>query len=224
MTLREKLESFNGANSEIELTKKFEDLAPSFLYGGYYNVDNKYWIFIRTVEFYFHTEKDSKLNIKDPIVYHRNNKHVEGEVPYFKTMALHAHSSGYDITFENETMKYRASALIRAYEVYSVEKEEFLVYNPKISTQFLLLQDNQSRANTQSTYLYNFLNGFYDNNVHWVDTNIPQNHKTPIQKERKNVFKSTSDEEYKPNDNKIKDDRKWSFTRQEEIVLPKNNR
>ena len=38
--------------------------------------------------------------------------------PYFPIMSLHAHMSGFDITFESEEGKYRASALIRKYSVY----------------------------------------------------------------------------------------------------------
>ena len=41
-------------------------------------------------------------------------------------MALHAHNSGIDITFENEKMKYRASALIREYEVFDIKSHNFL--------------------------------------------------------------------------------------------------
>lgn len=74
-------------------------------------------------------KKILKDSVKDPIVYHRNNKYVEGDVPYFNPLSLHAHTSGFDITFENEKEKYRASALIRAYEVYDTEKKCFLVYD-----------------------------------------------------------------------------------------------
>lgn len=60
--------------------------------------------YIRTVEFYFHSEKPN--GIHDPIVYHRNIRDLEGnlmeKVPYFPIMSLHAHSSGYDITFESK--------------------------------------------------------------------------------------------------------------------------
>ena len=46
----------NGQTTLEELTAEFEKLAPIFLYGGYINVRNDYHIYIRTVEFYFHSE------------------------------------------------------------------------------------------------------------------------------------------------------------------------
>ena len=114
MTLVKFLSNFNGSSSEAELQKMFKNLAPVFLYGGYIQVRNEYRIYIRTVEFYFHSEKHD--GVHDPIVYHRDGRDLE-RAPYFPPMTLHAHKSGYDITFESESGRYRASALIRSYEV-----------------------------------------------------------------------------------------------------------
>ena len=108
------LSNFKGGSDEITLYNEFKKLAPAFLYGGYINIRDEYKIFIRTVEFYFHSEKDD--GVHDPIVYHRNGRDLE-IVPYFPLMTLNAHNSGFDITFENETLHYRASALIRSYEI-----------------------------------------------------------------------------------------------------------
>ena len=116
MDLKTELSQFIGAESESDLFGKFKRLADNFLYGGYIQVRNEYRIYIQTVEFYFHSEKED--GIKDPIVYHRNGRELD-EVPYFPLMTLHAHISGFDITFENPTLQYRASALIRAYEIKS---------------------------------------------------------------------------------------------------------
>lgn len=84
--LKEELERFKP-ESESELKEHFEGLAKAFLYGGYISVsdykEERYKIFIRTVEFYCHYEGDKKDLPKDPIVYHRNGHYVEGEVPYF---------------------------------------------------------------------------------------------------------------------------------------------
>ena len=76
----------NGQTVLEELTAEFEKLAPVFLYGGYISVRNDYHIYIRTVEFYFHSETDSANSVKDPIVYHRNNRYVDGIEPYFPLM------------------------------------------------------------------------------------------------------------------------------------------
>ena len=115
----------NEVISDSELNAVFGKLAPAFLYGGYIQVRNDYKVYIRTVEFYFHSEKES--GVHDPIVYHRNKRDFDGnvlmEIPYFPFMTLHAHVSGFDITFESSKKEYRASALIRAYEVKNKEGE-----------------------------------------------------------------------------------------------------
>ena len=125
MDLKTELSQFIGAESESDLFGKFKRLADNFLYGGYIQVRNEYRIYIQTVEFYFHSEKED--GIKDPIVYHRNGRELD-EVPYFPLMTLHAHISGFDITFENPTLQYRASALIRAYEIKSKDGK-YLYWN-----------------------------------------------------------------------------------------------
>ena len=102
-----------GEIDNSNIAEHFESLAGHMLYGGYINVRDEYRIYIRTVEFYFHSEQEG---IHDPIVYHRNGRGLE-EVPYFPLMTLNAHNSGFDITFESEKSQYRASALIRSYEV-----------------------------------------------------------------------------------------------------------
>ena len=64
--------------SDSELNAVFGKLAPAFLYGGYIQVRNDYKIYIRTVEFYFHSEKEN--GVHDPIVYHRNKRDFDGKV------------------------------------------------------------------------------------------------------------------------------------------------
>lgn len=232
MTLKEQLEKFEGSINVDDLTKKIkDDLAPTILYGGYYNVYNKYRIYIRTVEFYFHSENDS--GIKDPIVYHRNDNYVKGKVPYFPLMSLHAHTSGLDITFEKEEKEekgFRASALIRAYEVYDIERQDFLIYDTQ-KRKFLPWKEVQNankekvikRYNKQSTYLYYFLNGFCNNSISWVDQDF-SNTKQLVQKTRENVYKfnplPNSEKQYEfYKDEKIKDEQKWSFTREDDIII-----
>lgn len=125
MTLYEHLSNFKRHSSVEELTATFEKLASHFIYGGYIKVNDAYRVYIRTVEFYYHDESDKPDAIKDPIMYHRNHtkEDIEGpyEEPYLPLMSIYMHSSGYDITFENEEQEYRASVLIREYSIYDVE-------------------------------------------------------------------------------------------------------
>lgn len=209
MTLKEKLSQFIGSESESDLSSKFNDLAGDFLYGGYIQVRNEYRIYIQTVEFYFHSEKED--GIKDPIVYHRNRNGLD-EVPYFPLMTLHAHISGFDITFENPTLQYRASALIRAYEIKSKDGK-YLYWN--VSKKAFEKSDTY-KCNTQSTYLYSFLNGFAltdkaetpEQQIIWIDSPrekciAPQPGKRRISPKAINKWR------YKNNE------REWSFSRKD---------
>lgn len=225
--LETKLKEF-APQSESELNKVFLDLAESFLYGGYISVkdqkgEERYRIYLRTVEFYCHHEdkdqdkKNSALP-KDPIVYHRNGKYVEGEVPYFPLMAFHAHASGFDITFEKQELQLRSSALIRAYEVYDVQCGKFLTYSREHKKFVKCDENKKERVNSQSTYLYDFLNGFIGDSVKWVDAVRSKKQDLKIAP-RKNVFKYNGEVKTTK-----KDIRPWNFTREEEIsqdALPK---
>ena len=202
--------------------KCFHRLAEAFLYGGFISVSDhekeRYRIFIRTVEIYCHHEGGENELPKDPIVYHRNGRYVEDEVPYFPLMSFHAHASGIDITFENPELKLRSSALIRAYEVYDVIREKFLHYD-KTKTLFVSCENPKDRVNKQSTYLYDFLNGFGSNNIVWKDARITEYHKGLKTTTRQNVYKYIYDKD--KNDwikQNTKDPREWSFTRLDEIV------
>jgi hypothetical protein len=202
--------NINEVTNEIELQYLFEKLAPAFLYGGYIKVREDYRVYIKTVEFYFHSENGN--GIHDPIVYHRNGRYLE-EVPYFPLMFLHAHSSGFDITFESETGKYRASALIRSYEIKNKEGE-YLIWNKNTS---MFAKSKEYGYNTQSTYLYTLLNGFAlgsHNDIIWEDA--PRDLKKVTSKPRQNVF------HYDENNGgfiktKKRCERKWSFTREERV-------
>lgn len=224
-TLKDRLENFKPSNDETELTEKFKELAPKFLYGGYFQVGQRFRVYIHTVEFYFHAEEGSEFSaIKDPIVYHRNNKSIDGDIPYFPLMALHAHDSGYDITFENEDKKYRASALIRAYEIYDNDKNCFLVYDTNPEVQKFVAQKESKQYNNQVTYLKKILNGFESDNIKWMSEETHFDKDSMIQKYRKNVYESTSNISYNPkedaNGKKVQDERPWSFTRTKDISLP----
>lgn len=75
--LKECLHAFRGAGNdsieakEFALKTEFYHLAQKMLYGGFLQVGDDYEIYIRTVEFYYHEEEESKNQIQDPIVYHR---------------------------------------------------------------------------------------------------------------------------------------------------------
>ena len=213
MKLEDRLSKFKGAANESELQKMFKELAPAFLYGGYIQVRKEFQVFIRTVEFYFHSEKE--YGIHDPIVYHRNGRDID-YLPYFPLMTLNAHASGFDITFENETFEYRASALIRSYEVKNKEGL-FLKWEKNKDGKYMFALSPDYAFNTQSTYLYTLLNGFSlgkDNGIYWVDS--PRKQSVAItEKTRQNVFKSESEFEYIKSNAQC--ERRWSFNR-EEIV------
>lgn len=211
--LIEKLKEFNenisGESNINDIQKRFEELAPIFLYGGHIKVRDDYKVFIRTVEFYFHSEKDK--GVHDPIVYHRNGRDLK-ESPYFPLMSLHAHSSGFDITFEKPG-EYRASALIRSYEVKN-NNGEYFVWNKENK---YFEKSSKYGYNKQSTYLYALLNGFAfgnNNDITWEEES--RGFKKVPGKPRQNVFKSESEWKY-INTKKEKCDREWSFTREEEI-------
>ena len=196
MTLIERLKDFGRPDSEAELTDTLSKLAQHFIYGGYINVYGKYRIYIRTVEFYFHDETDAPGAIKDPIMYHRNGKSASGTMAYLPLLSLNTHTSGIDITFENEEQHYRAAALIREFSVYDTAKNEFLK-----------LKDGT--RDDRSTLIYDYLNGFpIDGSatITWVDS--PSESRTPlIQKARKNVFV------YKDGvKTSTPDKRQWSFS------------
>ena len=214
MYLEKLLFKFKGATNEEDLQILFYELAQGFLYGGYIQVRNDYRIYIRTVEFYFHSEEID--GIHDPIVYHRNIRDKEGNiletVPYFPIMSLHAHTSGYDITFESEVGKYRSSALIRSFEVKDKDGK-YLKWKKD-----MFMKSENYDYNTQSTYLYYLLNGFplgISNDVKWVDAPIMQKIEPEI-RNRKNVFKSKSEYVYEKIEGE-KSERLWSFTRKEQV-------
>lgn len=207
--LKEFKENIKGESKIEDIQKMFEELAPVFLYGGYIKVRDDYKVYIRTVEFYFHSEKDT--GVHDPIVYHRNGRDLE-QVPYYPLMSIHAHNSGFDITFEN-VGEYRASALIRSYEV--ITKDGSYLKWEKVGNKSMFVKHNNYEYNTQSTCLYALLNGFAfgnNNDITWEDDRrVP---KFVHGKPRKNVYQSESEWDYKPIRRK-KCERNWSFSRDE---------
>lgn len=231
-----------AVSNETELQSIFKELAPVFLYGGYIQVRNDYKVYIRTVEFYFHSEKAE--GIHDPIVYHRNGRDLK-TAPYFPFMSLHAHSSGFDITFESKTSDYRASALIRSYEVIDANDNQYLKWDTE---RCMFVTTDNYCFNDQSTYLKAILNGFAfgnDNDITWKPS-LTEITKTITEKPRKNValYRKKGDdyekvtkayyEKHKEEFNKLvfephyfrisgieylQDPRPWQFQREDAILL-----
>ena len=197
-TLKEKLENISFTwNDEGKLTGEFAKLAPFFISGGYIKVREDYRVYPTTVEFYFHSENEN--GVKDPIVYHRNNNKVKGEIPYFPMYTLHAHDSGYDITFENPAEKYRASVLIRAYQVWDVKQNCWLKWGTK-EQQFRKYDEKEDETpiNTQVLYLKYILNGFTmgsGNLIDWVDADKKEETKEPDQRKNVPLYKINKDGE-----------------------------
>ena len=219
ISLKDKLIEFaEKDHSSVEkLTEAFAELAPYFLSGGYIKVREDYRVYPTTVEFYFHAETGV---VKDPIVYHRNNKYVDGDIPYFPLMTLHAHDSGYDITFENPEKEYRASVLIRAYQIWDINQKCWLKWDATMQKFRKFVKADITPINTQVMYLKFLLNGFPMNGeclVDWVDTKELLMIKKEDGRPRKGVDKY---DEYGVRQKGIPDNRKWSFSRKEYIKIP----
>lgn len=219
MALKEQLSKFREYTDEKELTSSFEELSKEFLYGGYLDIRGEYRVYVRTVEFYYHSEKPD--GIHDPIVYHRNGRDLES-VPYFPLMYLNAHQSGFDITFENSESKYRASALIRSYEVKDKDGRYLKWEKVDSLDRYMFMVHDDYQYNKQPTYLYTILNGFSidgSNDIKWKEDRRPIG--LPEKSVRQNVYKSVNASEYKPfieEDGKyVRCDRLWSFTRKEQV-------
>jgi hypothetical protein len=219
ISLKDKLIEFaEKDHSSVEkLTEAFAELAPYFLSGGYIKVREDYRVYPTTVEFYFHAETGV---VKDSIVYHRNNKYVDGDIPYFPLMTLHAHDSGYDITFENPEKEYRASVLIRAYQIWDINQKSWLKWDAKEQKFRKFVNADLTPINTQVLYLKFLLNGFSMNGeclVNWVDAKELLMIKKEDGRPRKGVDKY---DEYGVRQKGIPDNRKWSFSRKEYIKIP----
>ena len=133
--LKECLYAFRGAGDgsieakELALKTEFYHLAQKMLYGGFLQVGDDYEIYIRTVEFYYYEEEESKNQIQDPIVYHRNGRFPGRDLPPFPMMSLHAHWSGYDITFEEYIDSYEIGTWYTydGYYIARLPEDEILI-------------------------------------------------------------------------------------------------
>lgn len=130
MKLNEILATFHGGTSKKkDIDDKFAKLAMKLFYGGHFRVMDSKDVYLEEIEFYYHEENGS---IKDPIMYHTNDHATNGKaLPYFKLGRFNMHTSGVDVTFENEEKQYRASFLIRAYSVDNgpIERRSTFIYD-----------------------------------------------------------------------------------------------
>ncbi|HIZ68535.1 MAG TPA: hypothetical protein H9966_01390 [Candidatus Prevotella avicola] len=94
-TVDESYYTANASGSNDKLEELFAELARVIIYGGNLRINNKFDIYVRSVEFYFHTEEKGHGNgfVRDPVMFHRSS--MEG--------------------------KYRASALIKSFNVNVVD-------------------------------------------------------------------------------------------------------
>jgi hypothetical protein len=218
-TLKDILDIFVSKDSlkqKIEVSDipdEFKDIAISIL-SGCFKVTSRgnarKQVFVRpcSVEIYYHEEDGCN---KDFIVYHRNkdnHKVKDWEKAYFDLGVLHNHVSGIDITFESSNRKFRASALIRAFEM-NVEDG---TAKPDDKT-YKLLEIPEKGVEERSTYLYGALfsqfsifDGF---EINWVDNKY--NVDKLYISERQNVveFDETT---HKKNKDKKPDMRRWRFS------------
>ena len=233
--LIECLRQFSGAPQEEKdydarisaLEDDFVLLAKKFLYGGYLMVGNDYRIEISIVEFYYHEEEKGNINgIYDYIVYHRNGRYPGDPVPSFQTMSLHAHTSGYDITFEDPAGRYRASALIREYAVWDCHANQYIKWNSKENGDgyYDKLSDDPI-YDDRSQNLYYYLNGFElngnGNEIRWEPIEDVSYDAEPIYRgHRKNVFMLNEDGSKKIENKEIElDEKQCAFSKRENTIV-----
>lgn len=216
--LKECLYAFRGAGDgsinekKSVLEKEFFLIAQKILYGGFLLVGDDYEIYIRTVEFYYHEEEAEGELLEDPMVYHRNGKFPKRYVPPFPLMTLHAHWSGYDITFEDSCGRYRASALIREFAVFDRHAGEHgswvYWFTGEAYGDGSYETVPEPKFDDRSTYLQFFLNGFSidgtANRVIWKDFKSTE-YGQPTIKTRRNVFQDK--------EKKVPCDRPWAYRR-----------
>ena len=201
-------------NKGIGLEKSFEKLAKYLLYGGHFHCSERYDLYITSVEFYYHEEiGDNDKRIVDPIMYHRNVKD-KPVVPYLNVGTLYPHWSGVDITFEDDILQYRASALIRSYRIVQLKPERL-----------------ELKESDLSTYVYDYLfDGLSvdkkETIIDWIDDKVILSNCKVNAYKRKNVnlfkynYEKTEDETSSKHDNefiKIKnkqESRRWRFVRE----------
>ena len=188
-TLRQTLRAFQGATERASFEEKMKELANQFksiaecvFFGGYFLVNQMRRIYPLEIEFYYHEEQEDGL--KDPVMYHTDDRQQKQDLPlpYYELGALNWHISGLDVTFENEQKRYRASFLIRKYQVKEWQDDEWVTLKTK---------------EERSTYLYEdmLMNGslFEGFHLQWKDEKEPHPAWVPAPKPRINVAEYKKD-------------------------------
>lgn len=234
--LIECLTSFGGAKGidkdekEQSLDRPFAELAQIMLHGGHFLIsgsDNKkFRIYIHSVEFYYHEElgdnksMDETSRVCDWVMYHRNPL-TGNKKEAFKTGTLHPHDSGIDITFEDQNedpklIRYRASALIRSFQVTKGDNRDFVEFD---SFPPHIVNPNKTVEYYPTHLKYYLLSQFPFNKVsiEWIDNNemVSDLYKGI----RIHVFKSTWDTKengqiFNLNNSGIRDKREWAFCKE----------
>ena len=186
------LESFKGV-TEIKdekeklssLSSQFEAIAKDVLLGGCFEINGVRRIYPLEIEFYYHEEGEDGL--KDPVMYHTDD-HEGRQLEYYPLGSLNCHTSGMDITFENQEKQYRASFLIRKYRVCEYEGGAWKVMKNK-------------ECEKRPTYLYEdmFMNiPLFDGiDVKWVNVEPINLAEDIFRKQRINVAEYERDNEGK---------------------------
>lgn len=190
-TLYEALAGFNGVTNikldsekRVILSKQFSELATKIFNTGYFEVNGCRRIYPTVIEFYYHEEVEGGL--LDPIMYHTNLNNKE-QVDYYPFGSFNFHVSGLDVTFEKKD-EYRASFLIREYDVYSLKNGVWF----------------KDKSECRSTYIYEDmlmgLSVFDGISIYWVTVKSGCEYSVTTT-ERKNVASY-----HKENDKYIKDE------------------
>lgn len=136
----ESVTSIKDENDKLDgLESQFSKIAKCVFNEGYFQINNSRRIYPTVIEFYYHEEK--KEGLKDPIMYHTSyhDKKCDNGNDYYPLGALNFHVSGVDVTFENKSKQYRASFLIREYDVYE----------RNTNGEWIII-----KSETRSTYIY----------------------------------------------------------------------
>ncbi len=139
-TLRDALDScrFTNANEGNLCKEIFPRIASQLLYGGYILLNNKEKLYLREIEFYFLNADGS---IREDKMYRRESPDDD----WLDIGTLFPHNSGIDITFEDTTLhQFRASVLIRAFDLFDMDNNPILLNEMRSLTSFEIIM---SRSN-----------------------------------------------------------------------------
>lgn len=202
-----------GSNKMLE--DEFEKLAETFIYKGHLLINERFKIYIRTAEFYFHTEdsEHNKMYVHDPVMFHRNKMDEndiehENNVNFFTIGHFFLHKFGLDITFEKNQI-YRAAALVKNFNIVDTELEN-------------VSSDYKDRT---SSYIYDYIQFRKTNDdnsnetidIKWIDDDVPQKIALSAKCSRYGIHKFRIDKNGIQTAEKLleKDTRPWRYYRSE---------